>query len=450
MKIIWSFLLVLSTVEVFAQALNTTLQDNWNDESLPLFAGLRYNDVWGYTADDGREYAILGSLAFTHFLDITDPTNVAEVDREPGKGNCVWRDFKTFGHYLYGVGEVCSSGLEIYDLSTLPDSVHRVYDSTEFFVNAHNVWIDTITGRLYAVGVSSGIRDVVVLDLNNDPTDPELVLNLSFPDQELQEVHDIHVINDTAFVSHGSSGLLGIYDFTALPNDPIPIAQIASNDNAYNHSSWISADGKRIVLADETGDAPVIFADISDITQPDKRDTIKSMLLGTTGSIPHNPFIVGDDFLVMAYYDDGIQIYNMSDLDDPFLAGYFDTDTITTSYTARGAWGAYPYFPSGTIIGSDIRYGLFVIRPNFPLSDCQSDIEVDGVYDNLWDIISSDSINSSALYHQSAQLMMTAPDQVMMSSDFQIDQGSELMIYIDDPCSLKLSTSSKDNLKSND
>jgi len=426
-----------------SQALNTTYHSNWNDNTLLLQGGLRYNDVWGYTADDKREYAILGSREFTHFIDITDPLNPIEVHKEPGSGNCLWRDFKTYGHYAYGTAEFCNSGLEIYDLSNLPNSVQKVYDSNEFFTDAHNVWIDTAVGRLYAVGITSGNIDVVALDISTNPSAPTHIKDISFPDYGY--IHDIHVINNIAYASHGSDRLLVIYDFSALPNEPTQISQISSN--GYNHSAWVTDDGTGIVIADETFGAPVIIADISDITSPVQTSTFQSTLLGPGGSIAHNPFIVGNDFVTLSYYDDGLQIYKMDQMNAPFLAGYYDTDTIGTSYSSDGAWGAYPYFPSGTIVASDIQYGLFVISPTFPLRDCQNDVQVSGIYDNHWDIISKDEITSSASYRNNAELVMRAPDQVNAKEEFSIERGSSLEVYIEDACLSSRRTNLKDRLK---
>jgi len=426
-----------------AQALNTTYHSNWNDKSLLIQGGLRYNDVWGYTAKDGKEYAILGSRNFTHFIDISDPQNPTEVHREQGQGNCLWRDFKTYGDYAYGTGEFCNSGLEIYDLSDLPNSVQKVYDSNEFFTDAHNVWIDTAVGRLYAVGITSGTANAVALDISLDPTSPVHIKDITFPDYGY--VHDIHVINNIAYASHGTDRLLVIYDFSTLPGDPIQLSQIPSN--GYNHSAWVTDDGTGIVIADETFNAPVIIADISDNTSPVQTSTFKSTLLGSSGSIAHNPFIVGNDFVTLSYYDDGLQIYKMDQMDAPFLAGYYDTDTVGTVYSSDGAWGAYPYFPSGTIVASDIQYGLFVISPTFPMRDCQNDVQVSGTYDNHWEIISKDEITSSASYSDNAELIMRAPDQVCVKEEFSIEQGSTLEVYIEDACLSSRSSTAKGRLK---
>ncbi len=440
MKAFFTVILVLLGEFLCCQALNTTLRGSWQDQSLPTSAGLRYNDVWGYASDDGREYAIIGSLNFTHFIDVTNPESPVEVHRESDPNSCIWRDFKTYGHYAYGVAEFCNAGLEIYDLSTLPNPPIKVYDSNEFFTNAHNVWIDTTTARLHAVGLTDG-NDMITLDLSQNPQNPTLVAEISFLDYGY--VHDIHVVNNIAYTSHGSDRLLVIYNLDASTGQPTVISQIPSN--GFNHSSWVTPDGSGIVMADETSNAPLIFADISDIENPVETATIKSTLLGPNGSIAHNPFIVGDDFVAVAYYDDGLQIYNMDDLGNPFLAGYYDTDTITTVYRADGAWGTYPYLPSGNIINSDILFGLTVVQPSFPLRDCLSDVDVSGAYDNEWELISKDRLTNSASYADNASLTIRAPDYVSGAPDFMIELGSTLEVYIEDLCNQALR--SKDSNK---
>lgn len=46
----------------------------------------------------------------------------------------------------------------------------------------------------------------------------------------------------------------------------------------------------------------------------------------------------------------------------PHEVAFFDTYPANNSATFAGAWGVYPYLPSGTIIVSDINRGLFVLR----------------------------------------------------------------------------------------
>jgi len=90
-------------------SLNIKKVGQWDDNTLPTRSGLVYNDCWGYTAPDGKEYAILGSVQKVHFFNITDPTNPIEIASFAGGGNSIWRDFKTYGHYAYAIQSIMES-----------------------------------------------------------------------------------------------------------------------------------------------------------------------------------------------------------------------------------------------------------------------------------------------------------------------------------------------------
>ncbi|MDP7529650.1 MAG: hypothetical protein QGH61_09990, partial [Candidatus Marinimicrobia bacterium] len=77
----------MTTVKRFllAQFVWISLLPAQNSPNVPLLAHVNdypsvgYNDCWGYTAPDGREYAFLGVRNGTSILDITDTDNVYEV-----------------------------------------------------------------------------------------------------------------------------------------------------------------------------------------------------------------------------------------------------------------------------------------------------------------------------------------------------------------------------------
>ena len=63
-----------------------------------------YNDCWGYTAPDGKEYALLGVKDGTSIIDISDPNNLNEIAFIPSAYS-TWKDIKTYQHYAYVVNE---------------------------------------------------------------------------------------------------------------------------------------------------------------------------------------------------------------------------------------------------------------------------------------------------------------------------------------------------------
>jgi hypothetical protein len=106
---------------------------------------------------------------------------------------------------------------------------------------------------------------------------------------------------------------------------------------------------------------------VSDIEDPQLKSIFRSNLLqleeplSDDGSVAHNPFIVGNTLLI-AYYHDGVQAYDISNPSLPVLKGYYDTFSQNSSYYSyNGCWGLYPFLPSGNIIASDITNGLFIL-----------------------------------------------------------------------------------------
>ncbi|MCB0557171.1 MAG: hypothetical protein KDD02_26740, partial [Phaeodactylibacter sp.] len=122
---------LLSFFNIHAQGqLNMSLLGRWDEDGLPMSSFVKYNDIWGYADCEGREYAIMGSARYTHFLDITNPQEPIEVSRFSGSVNSIWRDFKTYGHYAYGVADQGTDGLMVFDLGSLPDTVTQVNQLT--------------------------------------------------------------------------------------------------------------------------------------------------------------------------------------------------------------------------------------------------------------------------------------------------------------------------------
>lgn len=340
-------------------SLNMTLLGNWDVDTLPLHSGGKYNDVWGYADCSGREYAILGSVGRIHFIDVTKPDEPREVASFPGTVNSIWRDFKTYKDRAYACADQGQDGLMVFDLSRLPDTVIMTYQSTEFFNRSHNLWVDTLQGRLYMAGANTRNNGLIIFDLTENPDLPQLLASTPLPGAY---VHDIHVVDHIGYASHGFNGLW-VYDFTD-PENPEVLGSITDYpEKGYNHSSWLSPDGNFIVMADETHGTSLKVVDVQDNEDIYVRSLFKSTLLEPehTGSIVHNPFIRGQ-YVILAYYHDGIQIYDMSNPDSVFRVAYYDTHPINTTYSGyRGAWGAYPYLPSGNILGSDITFGLFIL-----------------------------------------------------------------------------------------
>ncbi len=143
-------LLALSTA-LFSQ-LNSTLRSQ-------LDYDVAVNDIWGYVAPDGTEYAIVGLDDGVSFVSLADPDDIREVVKVAG-ANSIWRDMKTFGEYAYNVADQGSEGISAFDLRFLPDSVPfkkttypDIVGNGREFIQAHNIYIDANHGRLYTAAI---------------------------------------------------------------------------------------------------------------------------------------------------------------------------------------------------------------------------------------------------------------------------------------------------------
>ncbi len=318
----------------------------------PIEGGSLFNDVWGYEASNGDEFAIIGAVSSIRIYNVTDPRNPVKVYDVPADNNVTWRDFKTYRNYLYGVcdGSACNQGLQIIPMDSLSFGIKR-QRKTEF-IRAHNIFIDTMHARLYTVGGSNGIR---IYDLTN----PALPVFLSYFNDNNKYVHDIFVNNHIGFASCGNSGTY-VYDFTN-PNAPVSLMNSEIPMGAYHHSSWPHPDSPYVYSANEVPvGIPMQIYEIKNGSLINAGTFNEPLLPGLTNNVPHNPFY-HEGKLFISYYEDGVQVYDLSKPRKPVKAAYYDTYTNSAYNGYNGCWGVYPFLRSGTILASDRSSGLFVL-----------------------------------------------------------------------------------------
>jgi choice-of-anchor B domain-containing protein len=359
MKKLLPLVLFFSPYFLTGQPAEATFLGNWTDDNIIVTSWLnsRYNEVWGF-AINCREYGVIGSTEGMHFIDVTDPTNPEQVFFVKGSDtgpDLVHRDFKSFKGYLYCIAdEGFTSTLQIIDLKDLPNSVTQVYSSSEFVVRAHNLFIDTSQARLYLLGRGNTTR---VLDIS-DPIKPKLLATYPNPALNLPYVHDAYIKDNIGIMNCGYDGLW-VVDFTN-PALPVLLGTMTSYpESGYNHSGWLSDDGKYYFLCDETHGKSVKVVDMSDYSNLQVVATLNPN--SWAGQIPHNCLIRGD-LLYVSYYYDGLQVFDVSDPFNPVKVAYYDTYPDPNENFYAGSWGVYPLLPSGNILLSDMQYGFFVFE----------------------------------------------------------------------------------------
>ena len=351
-------------------------------------------DVWGFMdLNTHREYAIVGFDIGTAIIDVTDAENPREVGFIDGQST-VWRDIKVFqfwnvaearwnAHaYITTDGSV-TDGLFIVDLSGLPHSVSRLNYSSDF-LNAHNVYA-TSTDFGTGLTLSRGEPTIIVAGSNRDegPYRAYSVNNPSSPRFEAMPgsgrpdyMHDAAsmIITDSRknqCLDPAAPYCELLFDFNEFDfyiwditdtNNPLQLSSRNYPNVAYVHSGWWSEDKQYLYVHDELDELDFnlnttlrIFS-LADLTNP----VSVGQWLGPTTAIDHNGFVRGNRYY-MSNYTRGLTILDITDGANPTLAGRIDTFPGSDARGFAGAWGAYPFFPSGNIAISDIETGLYMV-----------------------------------------------------------------------------------------
>ena len=328
------------------------------------------SDAWGYVSPSGREYAIVGLSNGTGFVEITNPaaaTLTAFVPKPASASDSMWRNMKTYQHYCYVVSEG-GGGIQVLDLANIDSGTITDLGTVTTGGSAatHTMIINEQTGFLYRMG--GGSNGVRVYSLAN-PAVPLYITAWS-----AKYTHDGAVFNWPSgpyggreiFLACGGLGGgytdtgLDILDVTDKGNITV-IGRATYANAAYCHQVWISPDYRYAYINDEIDEAnfgvlcQTRIIDIQNLAAPFLAGTYSNGLT----SVDHNLYIKGND-LFASNYKTGLRIYDITNRTSPSERAYFDTYPSEDATGYAGLWSNYPYFPSGTVIGSDIQSGLFV------------------------------------------------------------------------------------------
>jgi choice-of-anchor B domain-containing protein len=357
---------------------------NWTCDGIDLlhfrnlssFGGSKANDVWAWVdpATD-REYALVGLDIGVGFMDVTDVACPTYLGLLPSHSvNSGWRDMKTYEDHVYVVSEAEGAGLQVFDLTQLPDVAETptMFEETahhDGFENGHNLYINEASATAYVIGGSGCGGGLYMLDLTQ-PTDPNFVG--CFDDISIHDAQCVNYVGpdtehdgkEICVTSNGSDLSVGVVDVTDKEN-PVELSRTGYSGAFYSHSGWLTEDHTYFFHGDEGDEigganTTTFIWDMTDLDAP--------QMIGTyvfeTMSTDHNLYVLGSR-LYEVNYSTGLRILDTSDVANANLTelGWFDTFPADDEPGYAAAWGMYPFLPSGNILVTD--NGLFVVKPNF-------------------------------------------------------------------------------------
>lgn len=364
---------------------------------------VKLNDVWGWTDPwSGREYALVGRMDGTAFVDVTDPhdpTYLGSLPATVGSPITIWRDVKVFRDHAFVVaGGTEGHGMQVFDLTQLRDVTEpRDFAPTAVYTgigSAINVAINAETGFAYLTGSTGGETcggGLHMVDIRN-PVDPVFAGCFADPETGRRGTGTSH---DTQCVVYrgpdddyqgreicvsSNETAISVADVTDR-DDPVAVAHASYPVVAYAHQGWLTDDHRHFYLGDELDEATgwvdgqrTLVWDMTDLDEP----ILAAEHYGPDNDPEHNLYVSGNR-LYLALKRSGLRVLDISDRARPVEAGYFDTTpedtspaempptgvrTLSGATRFDGAWSVYPFFASGNVLVSSRSEGLFVVRPS--------------------------------------------------------------------------------------
>jgi choice-of-anchor B domain-containing protein len=349
-------MLMRCTVLIFAFLAATCLAGAQVNLNVSLLGQYNPNDgrasgSWGYVAPDGTEYALLGAQTGTAVVRIAGPNQLEEVAFIPGFASS-WRELTVVGQHAYVVTEGNGSphyGMQVISLEQLPDTAFLLAAYAETFTRGHIIQADIFQEAPYVyVCGTTATGGVHILDVSNPAAPVETGLY-----RPGYYIHDCHVRGDILFAAAFFEGTVDIVDISDRSNPQLIDRLFDPGGNT--HSMSTTEDLRYLFIADEQDGLPGRIFDIQNIGQPVEVATYTANPL----SLVHNPYIRGD-YAFLAHNAEGLRVLDLADPATPVEVGRYDTYPIGTGGGNHGLWSAWPYLPSGSILGGNREDGLYV------------------------------------------------------------------------------------------
>ncbi len=352
--------------------------------------GVQLNDLWGWTnARTGKEWALVGRVDGTSFIDLSDPNHpvyVGDLPLTKGARPSIWRDIKVYRDHAYIVSDGSGPhGMQVFDLTRLRNVPRSKMPMTftedahyDHIASAHNIVINEATGFAYAVGANSGGETcgggLHMIDIR-EPAKPKFAGCFQDTQTGIQRTgytHDAQCVvyhgPDAKFKDHeicmgANETMLSIADVTDK-SKPVSLARAGYPSVGYAHQGWLDEQHEYFYMDDETDEISgniqhtrTLVWDVKDLEDP----VLVKEYFGPSTSSDHNLYVRGN-LVYESNYVSGLRIIDISNRTDPKEVGFFDTVPGNDAPGFDGSWSNYPFFASGTIVVTSMKEGVFFLR----------------------------------------------------------------------------------------
>jgi choice-of-anchor B domain-containing protein len=357
-------------------------------------ASSRGADLWGYTdLNTGREYVVMGLSSGVAVVDVTDPQAPQQIAYTTGTPT-TWREVtiyqrydaaaKRWRAYAYITADNVNDFMTVLDLSGLPNSVEHVGYSAEFRAAHSNYMLNA--DYTYGIPESSADAQLVISGTSvvnggnfrlysvNNPRAPQFinrgtagythdVASFAIADSRKAQCPNGAAADKCQVLADFNTNSIEFWDVTN-PGAPSFLSSRNYTGVRYTHSGWFTEDGRYLFVHDELDEVELFFPTIVRVF--DMANLSNPTLAGnwtdpSSTAIDHNGYVRGNRFY-FSHYAKGLTVLDITTPTAPAQVGFFDTYPTSNQQSFIGAWGAYPFFPSGTVAIADINSGLYLLN----------------------------------------------------------------------------------------
>jgi hypothetical protein len=250
------------------------------------------------------------------------------------------------------------------------------------FGSTHTLAMNTRSGYAYAVGTRTCEGGLHVVDVRT-PGMPRTAGCFSLDGYTHETQCVIYtgpdaIYRDREICFNSNEDTLTIVDATNK-QEQVQLSRTGYGGSAYTHQGWLT-ENQRFFLVNDEGDELAFrhptrtwIWDVSDLDAP----VLAGYYDGATSSIDHNLYIRGH-LIYEANYRSGLRVLDASNIASGALTevGFFDIYPADDIPAYNGAWSVFPFFASGSVIVNGIEQGLFVLGPRATPASQPTGLEV--------------------------------------------------------------------------